>query len=97
MITKRINDDFEYLQEVVSSFEICRDVDTFDRTFDFEVWSKDLDDVEKIKCMLQDLQKYENNLKQIRNQEIRGMIQVLAKKLQNRLQGRVKEEHTQVR
>jgi hypothetical protein len=25
------------------------------------------------------------------------MIQVLAKKLQNRLQGRVKEEHTQVR
>lgn len=55
MITKRINDDFEHLHEVVNTFENCRDVDNFDRTFDFEVWSKDLTDVETIKCKLQDL------------------------------------------
>jgi hypothetical protein len=97
MITKRINDDFEYLQEAVSSFEICREIDTFDREFDFDGWSKDLEDVEKIKGMLQDLQRYEGSLKAIRNPETRGLIQVLAKKLQNRLQGRVKDEHTQVR
>jgi hypothetical protein len=62
-ITKRINDDFDHLQEVVSAFENCRDVDNFDKTFEFEVWSKDLSDVEIIKSMLHDLNKFENNLK----------------------------------
>jgi len=59
---------------VVSAFENCRDVDNFDKDFDFEKWSKDLTDVETIKSMLHDLLKFENNLKQIRNQDTRGMI-----------------------
>ena len=45
-ISKRINDDFEELQAIVNSFEACREVDDFDRTFDFEVWSKEHADVD---------------------------------------------------
>jgi hypothetical protein len=97
-ISKRISDDFEELQVIVNAFETCREVDEFERTFDFEVWSREHTDVESIKTMLHDLARYETNVgRAIKPQESRGMIQVLGRKLQARLSGKVKEEQIQVR
>lgn len=97
-IKKKINDDFDELQVIVNGFEVCRDVDKFDREFDFDQWCKDNTDVESIKQMLTTLSEYERDVnKSIKPQESRGMIQVLGRKLQTRLSGRVKEEQIAVR
>jgi len=74
MISKKINDDFEELQVIVNAFETCREVDEFDRTFAFDEW-KERADVESIKAMLNDLQKFDYNVtRSIKPQESRGMI-----------------------
>jgi hypothetical protein len=92
-IQGRISQDFDELQEIVNKFGACRPVDDFARDFVFNNWRQEHSDLESIKNMLFDLDKWENLIGRcIRNAEQKGLILVQGKRLASRLTGRVQEE-----
>jgi hypothetical protein len=98
MIRAEISKHFDELQTLVNKYEICRVVDKFEREFDFEVWKQDHSDLESIRKMLDDLNKWDGFInRSIKPQESRGLVIVQGRKLSTRLSQKVKEEQGHMR
>lgn len=92
-IQKRIIQDFDDMQTFVSKFELCREVNDFDTTFDFDEFKAAVSDTETIKKQLDKLQKWDADIsKYIKHQYSLGLLQLQGKKLKDKLTNRVKQE-----
>jgi hypothetical protein len=91
-IQGHISQHFDDLSNAVKRFEACRDINAYQKDFNFEVWKKDHTDHEDIKVWLGTLQKWEQLIQKLGGQDKRGLIEVQGNKLRNTLSTWVKEE-----
>lgn len=92
-ITEHINHDFKVLQDTVNSYKQCREVDEFERTFDFDAWKQENANVVAIRDKLRQLADWDRLVSTtIKTQENSGFIAVQSKRLQQQLVKRVNTE-----
>lgn len=83
---------------MVSRIEMCRDVNDFDQTFDFDEFKGQYSDLDIIKQWLERLNKWSESVqKEIKVSYQMGFINIQGKKLRDRLLKRVKDELSNIK
>ena len=80
-IQGHISNDFDELSNLVKRFDTCREVDDFERTFNFDEWKENTTDHEDIKNYLATLQKWEHQIQKLGGQDKKGLVEVQGRKL----------------
>ena len=75
-IQGHISNDFDELSNLVKRFDTCREVDDFERTFNFDEWKESTSDHEDIKVWLATLQKWEHQIQKLGGQDKKGLVEV---------------------
>jgi len=100
-IEDHLTDDFLFLEEETSKFEVCRKVHDFEQTWrfeDFEAKEENSKDLEFIKGLFEEWNKWETQIQRyIQQQTNSGLIRADGKKLKDTLQVKVKKELNNLR
>lgn len=86
------------MQKDVEKFLVCREVNDFDQSFDFEEFKQQQHGLETIKENLEKLAKWETDIsKHIKPHNSQGLIIVVGRKLKDRLMKKVKDEQSNMK
>ena len=97
-IQQKIDMDFKELMPQVNRIEMCRDINDFDQTFDFDEFKSTYSDLETIKSWLEKLNKWSDSVqKEIKVGYLQGFINIQGKKLRDRLHKKVKDELSNIK
>ena len=76
-IQQKIDQDFKDLMPMVTRIEMCRDVNDFDQTFDFDEFKSQYSDLDTIKTWLERLNKWSESVqKEIKVSYQMGFINI---------------------
>jgi hypothetical protein len=89
-ILDRIRRDFEYIEKKSQSFSLCNEVSKFCDTFNFKEFEREHSDLESIKSMFDQCQKFDNLVnKHIKTAEHAGLIHARGRALKQKLTDKI--------